>query len=210
VAGIAPPQRRCVLMSGRRKRRSTTSGGAAARPQIRRDRLISTAQHGVTPGSRRGFSMIGDDVLRLVFVACHPSYRCSTSHDPAPGRRLTTTEIAYLVPGRRSRSVSCGRRRPSPARTSRSRCRSVRTDGVSSLLEVVYLIFNEGLLASPATTDATGLCGRCARPDARAAHPTIEVHGLVANGISRPVPTRRAEQRAILLLDQDRSRWDAC
>lgn len=125
---------------------------------------------------------IGDDLLRLVFTACHPVL--STDARVALTLRLlgglTTDEIAR-----------------------------------ASVLQVIYLIFNEGYSATagddwmrPALSEEALRLGRVLSglvPD------ESEVHGLVALmeiQASRMHARTDAQGRPVLLLDQDRSRWD--
>jgi RNA polymerase sigma-70 factor, ECF subfamily len=164
---------------------------------------------------------IGDDLLRLMFIACHPVL-------PADARvaltlrllgGLTTGEIAraYLVaePTIAQRIVrakkTLAKKRvpfevPAPAE------RMVR---LASVLEVIYLVFNEGYAAT-AGDDwiRPSLCEeamRLGRVLATLVPAEAEAHGLVAlmelqasRFRARVAPTGEA----ILLLDQDRGRWD--
>jgi predicted RNA polymerase sigma factor len=164
---------------------------------------------------------IHDDVLRLICTACHPVL-------PAQARiamtlrlvgGLTTTEIAraLLVP-----EGTVGQRIWRAKKTLAShRVRFEVPTGdelaprLASVLEVVYLIFNEGYAAT-AGEDwlRADLCQdalRLGRMVAALAPSEPEVHGLVA---LMEIQASRLRARVgpdgapVLLLDQDRSRWD--
>jgi len=164
---------------------------------------------------------VGDDLLRLVFIACHPVL--STDACVALTLRLigglTTDEIAraFLVPEatvaqrivRAKRTLVEAR---VPFEVPRGADRAAR---LSSVLAVVYLIFNEGYSATagddwlrPALCDEAL---RLARILAGLAPDESEVHGLVA---LLEIQASRAHARVgpsgepILLLDQNRARWD--
>ncbi|MPZ50133.1 MAG: sigma-70 family RNA polymerase sigma factor [Dehalococcoidia bacterium] len=164
---------------------------------------------------------IGDDLLRLMFIACHPVL--STDVRVALTLRLlgglTTDEIAraFLVPEptvaqrivRAKRALSESR---VPFEVPRGDELVVR---LASVLEVLYLIFNEGYAAT-AGDDwmRPGLCAdalRLGRILAGLAPEEPEVHGLVA---LMEIQASRSRARIgpsgqpILLLDQDRGRWD--
>ena len=164
---------------------------------------------------------VKDDVLRLVFTACHPvlspEARVALTLRLIGG--LTTDEIAraYLVPEptiaqrivRAKRTLS---KAGVPFEVPRG---PERAERLASVLEVVYLIFNEGYTATagddwmrPALCDDALRLGRILAgltPD------EPEVHGLVA---LMEIQASRSHARVgpsgepILLLDQDRSRWD--
>ncbi|MDN7672377.1 RNA polymerase sigma factor [Burkholderia oklahomensis] len=164
---------------------------------------------------------IGDDLLRLVFTACHPVL--STDARVALTLRLlgglTTGEIAraFLTPEptiaqrivRAKRTLSAAK---VPFEVPRAPERASR---LASVLEVIYLIFNEGYSATagddwmrPALTDEALRLGRVL---AELAPDESEVHGLVALmeiQASRMHARIDAQGRPVLLLDQDRSRWD--
>jgi RNA polymerase sigma factor (sigma-70 family) len=164
---------------------------------------------------------IGDDLLRLMFTACHPLL--STEARVALTLRLlgglTTEEIAraYLVSEqalgqrivRAKRTLSEAR---VPFETPRGAERATR---LSSVLEVLYLIFNEGYTAT-AGDDwmRPQLCEealRLGRTLAELAPDEPEVHGLVALmeiQASRFGARVDASGDPVLLLDQDRARWD--
>jgi RNA polymerase sigma factor (sigma-70 family) len=165
---------------------------------------------------------IGDDLLRLIFTACHPvlsaEARLALTLRVLGG--LTTDEIAraFLVPEptvaqrivRAKRTLS---EKQVPFETPN---RDELGSRLSSVLEVIYLIFNEGYSATagddwmrPAMSEEALrlgwiLAGLTPREP--------EVHGLVA---LMEIQASRAKARVspsgepVLLLDQDRSRWDA-
>ena len=164
---------------------------------------------------------IGDDLLRLVFVACHPIL--STEARTALTLRLlgglTTEEIAraFLVaePTIAQRIVRAKRTLSDagvPFEVPRADERAAR---LSSVLEVIYLVFNEGYSAT-AGDDwmRPQLCEdalRLGRILAELMPAEPEVHGLVA---LMEIQASRSRARTgpngepILLLNQDRSRWD--
>jgi RNA polymerase sigma-70 factor (ECF subfamily) len=164
---------------------------------------------------------IGDDLLRLVFVACHPVL--STDARVALTLRLlgglTTDEIAraYLAaePAIAQRIVRA-KRTLSDAKVPFEVPRGADfTTRLSSVLQVIYLIFNEGYSATtgddwmrPALCEEALRLGRIL---AELVPMEPEVLGLVA---LMEIQASRAKARVgargepILLLDQDRSQWD--
>jgi len=164
---------------------------------------------------------IGDDLLRLVFISCHPVL--STEGRVALTLRLlgglTTDEIAraFLVaePTVAQRIVRA-KRTLTKARVPFEVPRGPDLDArLSSVLEVIYLIFNEGYSATagedwmrPALCEDALRLGRIL---AELVPNEPEVHGLVA--LMEIQASRSAARRApsgdpILLLEQDRARWD--
>jgi RNA polymerase sigma factor (sigma-70 family) len=164
---------------------------------------------------------IGDDLLRLIFTACHPVL--STEARVALTLKLlgglTTHEIAraYLVPEPTiAQRIVRAKRSLSEARVPFELPRGdALADRLASVLEVVYLIFNEGYTAT-ASADwmRPALCDealRLGRMLAELAPMHSEVHGLVALmelQSSRAAARVDAQGRPVLLLDQDRGRWD--
>jgi predicted RNA polymerase sigma factor len=164
---------------------------------------------------------IGDDLLSLVFTTCHPVL--STDARVALTLRLlgglTTDEIAraFLAP-----EATVAQRVVRAKRTLKEACVPFEVpaadeleERLSSVLEVVYLIFNEGYSAT-AGDDwmRPGLCEealRLGRILAELVPREPEVHGLVA---LMEIQASRARARTgpsgepVLLLDQDRARWD--
>ncbi|CDY79121.1 RNA polymerase sigma-70 factor, ECF subfamily [Caballeronia glathei] len=164
---------------------------------------------------------IGDDLLRLVFTACHPvlslDARVALTLRLIGG--LTTDEIAraFLVPEptiaqrivRAKKTLSAAR---VPFEVPKADARAAR---LASVLEVIYLIFNEGYSATagddwmrPALCEDALRLGRIL---AELAPGESEVHGLAALmeiQASRMRARVDAKGRPVLLPDQDRSRWD--
>jgi RNA polymerase sigma factor (sigma-70 family) len=164
---------------------------------------------------------IGDDLLRLVFIACHPVL--STEARVALTLRLlgglTTEEIAraFLVPEATvaQRIVRAKRTLADqhvPFEVPRGAELSAR---LSSVLEVIYLVFNEGYAATagddwmrPALCEDALRLGRIL---AGLMPEEAEVHGLVA---LMEIQASRAQARTgpsgepVLLLDQNRALWD--
>lgn len=164
---------------------------------------------------------IGDDLLRLIFISCHPVL--STEARTALTLRLlgglTTDEIAraFLVPEstiaqRIVRAKRTLAEKKVPFEVPRGTKLAAR---LSSVLEVIYLIFNEGYSAT-AGDDLMrpSLCEealRLGRILAELAPQEPEVHGLVALmeiQASRSRARVTAAGEPVLLLDQNRAQWD--
>jgi RNA polymerase sigma-70 factor (ECF subfamily) len=211
----------------------TTVAKRRAVDRFRRDRVLEqkyaelgrdldTTDDGALPDVDLATSdHIDDDVLRLIFTACHPvltvDARVAMTLRLLGG--LTTVEIAraYLVPEPtiaqrvvRAKKTIAKAQVPFEVPTGED-----RASRVSSVLDVVYLIFNEGYSATAGDdwirpelcTDAL----RLGRMLAHLAPDEPEVHGLVA---LMEIQSSRAHARSgptgepVLLLDQDRSQWD--
>jgi RNA polymerase sigma factor (sigma-70 family) len=164
---------------------------------------------------------VGDDLLRLIFIACHPAL--SQEAQVALTLRLlgglSTDEIAraFLVPEptiaqRIVRAKRTLREKQIPFEVPRG---AERTARLSSVLGAIYLIFNEGYSATagdhwmrPALCEDALRLGRIL---ASLAPKEPEVHGLVA---LMELQASRCRARVspsgepILLFDQNRSRWD--
>jgi RNA polymerase sigma factor (sigma-70 family) len=164
---------------------------------------------------------IGDDLLRLVFVACHPVL-------PTDGRvaltlrllgGLSTEEIAraFLVPETTvAQRIVRAKRTLAEAKVPFEAPRAHElVERLASVLQVIYLIYNEGYSASAgADWMRPALCEealRLGRILAELVPDQPEVHGLVA---LMEIQSSRARARVgpkgepILLLEQDRARWD--
>jgi RNA polymerase sigma factor (sigma-70 family) len=185
-------------------------------------RALEAEGEAITPDFDRAFSDdIDDDLLRLIFTACHPVLavpaRLALTLRLLGG--LTTAEIAraYLIPEptvaqrivRAKKALTSAQvpfEVPGPAE---------RPARLASVLEVIYLIFNEGYSAT-AGDDwmRPALCAeavRLGRVLAGLAPREPEVHGLVALleiQASRLGARTGPSGEPVLLLDQDRARWD--
>jgi RNA polymerase sigma-70 factor, ECF subfamily len=164
---------------------------------------------------------VGDDLLRLIFISCHPilsaEARAALTLRLLGG--LTVAEIAraFLVPEttiqqrivRAKRTLAEAR---IPFEVPRGEELAAR---VSSVLSVIYLIFNEGYSATagddwmrPQLCDEALRLGRIL---AELPHEEPEVHGLVALmeiQASRFAARTGPSGEPVLLLDQNRARWD--
>jgi RNA polymerase sigma factor (sigma-70 family) len=164
---------------------------------------------------------VGDDLLRLIFTTCHPVL--STESRVALTLRLlgglTTDEIARacLAP-----EATVGQRITRAKRTLAEKKVAIElppptevAERLASVLEVIYLVFNEGYSATagddwmrPALCEEALRLGRIL---ATLAPHEPEVHGLVALmelQASRTPARTDPDGNPILLQDQDRRRWD--
>lgn len=164
---------------------------------------------------------IGDDLLRLVLMACHPvlSHEAQSALTLRLVGGLTTTEIAraFLTPEATiSQRIVRAKRTLAEARVPLEvpRGEALR-ERIASALNVIYLIFNEGYSATagdewmrPALCDDALRIGRML---ATLVPEVAEVHGLVALlelQASRQGARVTSTGEPILLLDQQRTRWD--
>ena len=164
---------------------------------------------------------VGDDMLRLIFTSCHPvlspESRAALTLRLLGG--LTTDEIAraFLVPEPTiaQRIVRAKKTIAKAQVPFEVPARAERDARLASVLEVIYLIFNEGYSATaggdwirPSLAEEAMRLGRVL---AGLAPSEPEVHGLVALmelQASRMKARTGADGAPILLLDQNRARWD--
>jgi RNA polymerase sigma factor (sigma-70 family) len=164
---------------------------------------------------------VGDELLGLIFMACHPvlskDARVALTLRVLGG--LTTEEIAraFLIPASTiSQRIVRAKRTLAEAHVRFEVPADVdRVARLASVLEVIYLIFNEGYSATagkdwvrPALCDEALRLGRIL---AELAPTEPEVHGVVALmeiQASRLVARVGPFGEPVLLLDQDRARWD--
>ena len=164
---------------------------------------------------------IEDDVLRLIFLSCHP--RLTAESRAALTLRLvgglTTAEIAR---GFLATETAMGQRISRAKKTLAEGgvdfelpVGAERTARLDDVMAVVYLVFNEGYTATAGDDwmrpELTNEAIRLARMLAELVPDEPEVHGLQALlelQASRAAARVDAEGRPVLLDDQDRSRWD--
>jgi RNA polymerase sigma-70 factor (ECF subfamily) len=184
-------------------------------------RDLEAERQAAVPDLDAAIDDVGDDLLRLMFIACHPilskEARVALTLRLLGG--LTTAEVAraFLAP-----EATVAQRIVRAKRTlAEARVPFELPDGpdrqarLSSVLEVIYLIFNEGYSATAGEEWARpALCEdalRLGRILAELVPDEPEVHGLVA---LMEIQASRLRSRIgpggepILLLDQDRARWD--
>jgi len=164
---------------------------------------------------------IGDDLLRLIFSACHPvlgrDARVALTLRLLGG--LSTAEIAraFLVPEPTiaQRIVRAKKTLAAAQVPFELPLGDTLADRMASVLEVLYLIYNEGYAASTGSgwmrQDLCDEALRLARVLSTLAPDEPEVHGLQALmelQSSRAAARVDAQGRPVLLADQDRSRWD--
>jgi len=187
--------------------------------EIGRD--IEWAREGIDPDTTIDDDVVGDDLLGLIFMACHPvlarDARVALTLRVLGG--LTTGEIArgFLVPVPTIAQRIVRAKRTLTEAHVRFEVPSgpERVERLASVLEVIYLIFNEGYSATAGENWVRpALCEdalRLGRILAELAPTEPEVHGLVA---LMEIQASRLRARVgpsgepVLLLDQDRARWD--
>ncbi|MBV8306654.1 MAG: RNA polymerase sigma factor [Gammaproteobacteria bacterium] len=201
--------------------------------QLRRERMV-TRKH-ATLGhelemeqsgnddrlEERAADVIGDDLLRLMFIACHPllSSEARTALTLKLLAGLTTAEIAraFLVPeATLAQRIVRAKRTLAAARVPFELVRAEQLrERLASVMEVIYLVFNEGYSAT-AGEDwiRQSMCEealRLGRILAELAPSEPEAHGLVALmeiQASRLKARVGAGGEPILLMQQNRARWD--
>jgi RNA polymerase sigma factor (sigma-70 family) len=164
---------------------------------------------------------IEDDLLRLMFICCHPVL--STEARAALTLRLlaglTTQEIARAF---LTADTTIGQR-ISRAKSTLAKARvpfeepdaAERAERLSSVLDVIYLLFNEGYSATagedwmrPALCDEALRLGRVLAALTPDEPDVLGLLALMQIQASRSAARTRPDGAPILLLDQDRSRWD--
>lgn len=216
------PRRPGAWLMATAKRRAIDGWRREALHARKRPALEAEAAATASPDLDRALDEdLGDDLLRLIFVCCHPAL--SPEARVALTLRLlcglSTAEIAraFLVsePTVAQRLVRAKRllaERKVPFEVPTGEDRAAR---LGSVLDVIYLVFNEGYVAtSGARWLRQELCEealRLARVLAARLPQEPEVHGLLA---LLELQGSRARARVgpdgapVLLLDQDRARWD--
>lgn len=190
------------------------------REEIAHELGMMMAMEGASPAGAAE-DEVGDDLLALMFTCCHPSL--ATEARVALTVRLlgglTTAEIAraFLVA-----EPTVAQRLTRAKRTLREARADFEVptgaalrDRLADVLEVVYLVFNEGYAASSGErwvrTELTEEALRLGRILAALAPREPEAHGLIALleiQASRTAARTGPAGEPVLLLDQDRSRWD--
>jgi len=165
--------------------------------------------------------VVGDDVLRLMFTACHPllspDARVALTLKLLGGLQTGDIARAFLVPeATLAQRIVRAKKQLAAARVPFELPPPTELGArLGTVLEVVYLIFNEGYSATsgqdwmrPVLVDEALRLGRIL---AELAPGEPEVHGLVALielQASRCKARLDTAGRPVLLLDQDRARWD--
>ena len=220
--GIPERPRGWLVTVASRRLTDQVRGESARR---RREETVATrspADELVTPGPEADLPAANDDALTLLFLCCHPAL--SPPSQVALTLRavggLTTAQVAraFLVPeATMAQRISRAKQRikaagarfamPPPAE---------RAERLRVVLQVLYLIFNEGYAASSGPdlqrADLTSEAIRLARELHRLLPGDGEVAGLLAlmllTDARRPARTR-PDGSLVPLAEQDRSRWDA-
>jgi RNA polymerase sigma factor (sigma-70 family) len=164
---------------------------------------------------------IGDELLRLVFTACHPllsrEARAALALRMICG--LTTEEIAraFLIPEATvaQRIVRAKRTLSESGLAYETPCGEALSERLASVLEVIYLVFNEGYTAARGDEwHRPQLCNealRLGRMLTAIAPQEPETHGLLALmelNASRSAARTDAQGDPVLLMEQNRARWD--
>lgn len=201
--------------------------------RLRREKTYERKREEVARGTGALFAMerfdfeaaaddeIGDDLMALIFTCCHPllsrEARVALTLRLLGG--LTTAEIASAFLAGESTVAQRLVRAKKTLREAQVQFEVPRgaelDERLPSVLEVIYLVFNEGYAASAGDdwvrTDLCEEALRLGRILAELAPREPEVHGLVALmeiQASRLAARRGPDGEPVLLLDQDRGRWD--
>jgi RNA polymerase sigma factor (sigma-70 family) len=220
--GIPEHPRGWLVTVASRRLTDQVRGESARRRREEAVAASTPADELVAPGPDAGLPGAHDDTLALLFLCCHPALS-PTSQVALTLRAvggLTTAQVAraFLVPeatmaqriSRAKQTIKAAGARfalPPPAE---------RADRLRVVLQVLYLIFNEGYAASSGPdlqrADLTGEAIRLARQLHRLLPGDGEVAGLLAllllTDARRPARAR-ADGSLVPLAEQDRSRWDA-
>jgi RNA polymerase sigma factor (sigma-70 family) len=189
------------------RRRTTEMGQALEREEVEMPDLDAFVDH------------IDDDVLRLIFLTCHPALspesRAALTLRLVGG--LTVPEIAHAF---LTKDATVGQRISRAKKTLEGESIELpvgqeREQRLDDVMGVLYLIFNEGYAATAgddwARPDLCAEAIRVTRMLAGVAPQEPDVHGLLALmelQASRLHARTDADGRPVLLEDQDRSRWD--
>jgi RNA polymerase sigma-70 factor (ECF subfamily) len=191
------------------------------RREQRRDAKQAEALRLSVPDHQEPIGPVGDDRLRLVFMACHPALapeaRVALTLRLVAG--LTTAEIArgFLVPeATMAQRLTRAKRKIREARIPfRVPVREDLPERVDGVLAVLYLIFNEGYLSGegdePIRTDLTGEAIRLARLLHALLPEDGEVTGLLALMLiteARRAARLSSDGELVTLDEQDRGGWD--
>jgi len=216
------PQRPAAWLMAVAKRRAVDLVRREANRESKYREMAGQAPmtHDDVPVDEPADGQIRDDLLRLVFICCHPilgrDARVALTLRLLGG--LSTQEIAraQLVP-----SATAGQRIARAKRTIAQAGIAFEnpTPGdqiqrLPSVLEVVYLIFNEGYAATSGDSwtrpDLTREALRLARMLTHLVPTVAEVHGLLAlmEIQASRLPARHGPTGPVLLEDQNRTRWD--
>jgi RNA polymerase sigma factor (sigma-70 family) len=221
-AGIPDRPRGWLVTVASRRLTDQVRGESARRRREETVAARSPADELVAPGPEADLPAASDDTLTLLFLCCHPAL--SPPSQVALTLRavggLTTAQVAraFLVPeATMAQRISRAKQRikaagarfamPPPAE---------RAERLQVVLQVLYLIFNEGYAASSGPdlqrADLTSEAIRLARELHRLLPEDGEVAGLLAlmllTDARRPARTR-PDGSLVPLAEQDRSRWDA-
>jgi RNA polymerase sigma factor (sigma-70 family) len=206
---MAVAKRRAVDTFRRRERQERAYGEL----EQRREDIVS--------GIESSIDHVDDDVLRLMFVCCHPALSSDaqitltlrllaglTTKEIARSFLTSEATIGARITRAKKTLAEVGAPMEEPADNERA-------DRLSAVLGVIYLLFNEGYSATagddwmrPALCEEAVRLGRIL---AELAPAEPEVHGLVALmeiQSSRSAARTGPDGTPVLLLDQDRSRWD--
>ena len=221
-AGIPERPRGWLVTVASRRLTDQVRGESARRRREETAAARSPADELVAPGPDADPPAANDDTLTLLFLCCHPAL--SPASQVALTLRavggLTTAQVAraFLVPeATMAQRISRAKQRIKAAGARFAMPPAAeRAERLQVVLQVLYLIFNEGYAASSGPdlqrADLTSEAIRLARELHRLLPDDGEVAGLLAllllTDARRPARTR-PDGSLVPLAEQDRSRWDA-